>query len=177
MRNTSFFSNNHFYLLLIFLFLFSSSFAQDRGIFEIGKTTNKSTSKSKSKSVEKNNRDDFYELAFKLHPTIYLEKNKISKINDEKHDPVKIKLNGSDSFSKLNNLNSKANKVELIYITLNNFSELNTVLDLDSLKGFNHLKYIYIKCLFKCNSNDIKNFIKNNSSARYRIFYKIEIPS
>ncbi len=179
METKSFLPNFFSSLIVLFCLLATlNSHAQERGIFELENNNSNSASKtSQKKSSLKLDRDNFYELVFKLHPTIYLEKNKVKKTHESQKAALKITLSDVDSFKTLNSLGDKSEKVELIYITLTNPTDLNTTLDLSNLKGLNQLKYVYITCYFKCTSSDIEKMIKMDSNQKVRVFYKTETPS
>lgn len=142
--------------------------AQENGIYEIS-IDNFSTSASAD-----NGRGEFNKLAYNLHPTIYI-KNGIEKKTYGEDLPVKLTLEDANSINVLNNGNSKYNQVQLITIKINNSSDLNTVLDLSNTSGLSQLKYIFIKCNFKCTASQIKSFVKANSQTR--IFYTSQTPS
>lgn len=136
--------------------------AQEKGIYEI--TSDAAT----------NDRSHFYDLAFKLHPTIYLKNNIVKKIYG---DGIikKITFEDTKSFGMLNNQDSKYKDVELITIKLTSKTDLNTQLDLSNSSVFVNLKYIYLKSNFKLKSEVVKNFIK--VSPNVRILYKSGNPS
>ncbi len=142
--------------------------AQEYGIFEI---TNNNTL-LKTAVTKSNDRDGFYKLAQNLHTTAYINNNAISKIYGE-GTVQKITFGDSQSFDVLNN--SDYNNVELITITLKKQSDLNNRLDLTVNKNLGKLKYVFIKCYFKCTADQIEKFITSNSNVR--VFYSTEIPS
>ncbi len=121
-------------------------------------------------------RTHFYDLAFKLHPTIYFQ-GITQKTLDANKPPLKINLNGATALKHLSATNYDASHVELVYISLNTPQDLNANLDLSYITKFKNLKYIFIKCCFKTNLADIERFIKVKPDTNIRIFYKIEIPS
>lgn len=166
--------------LTLYTFLFAccislvftnKALAQENGIYEL---SNNNFSKSAIKSKTDNERGAFNKLAYNLHPTIYV-KNGIEKKTYGKDLPVKLTLEDAKSISILNSGKSKYNQVQLITIKLSNSGDLNTILDLSNISGFSKLKYIYIKCHFKCTANQIKSFVK--ASPQTRIFYTSETPS
>ncbi len=174
--------NNSNVTLCIFLFvscisIFSvnKSFAQEKGIYEISNssTLNK-VSNQKSVQSKNNNRDNFYDLAFKMHPTHYFEKGSLKSVY-KSSDPVKLTFEDSESLKSLNKPNAKNNQVELITIMLNNSNDLNNSIDLTSNTGLSKLKYVFVKCNFNCSETQIKKFIKTN--AEIRIFYSTQNPS
>lgn len=163
------------FLLSLCITLLSSGklCAQENGIYEIEK--NNSISKETAKKNKGNDRDDFYHLAYKLHPTSYAENKSIKKVNYNSAKISKLTFNDANSFNVLNQNTSNFYDVELITVNLNSVEDLNNKLDLTEASGFNNLKYIFIKCAFKCTEAQIKQFI--NSDSNIRVFYKVEIPS
>jgi len=158
------------FLLVCFTFMLTveKASAQENGIYELANnnTLSKTTVKKPS------NRDEFYKLAQNLHTTVYINNNAISKTYGE-GKVQKIILKDSKSFNLLNS--SNYNNVELITVTLKKASDLNNKLNLSANKNFGKLKYVFIKCYFKCTANQIEKFITSNSNIR--IFYSTEIPS
>lgn len=166
-----------FYSVLLsfcFTLLFSGNMlAQENGIYELHQ--NNGLAKENSKKDKGNDRDDFYNLAYKLHPTSYAENKNIKKSSNHYANVSKLTFNDAKSFEILNQSNSNFNDVELITIYLNTVQDLNNKIDLTDANGFSKLKYVFIKCSFKCTEAQIKQFI--NSDPNIRVFYKIEIPS
>jgi len=152
---------------------FSSLTAQENAIYEV--SDGSSMSKSSSKKVTQNDRADFYELAFKLHATTYVENNIIKKSSNSEASVSKLTFKDAKSFNVLNQSIKDFNDVELITIILKNENDLNNKLELTQDNGFGNLKYIYIKCYFKCNEQQIRGFV--TSDASIRVFYKTETPS
>ncbi|WP_341215130.1 hypothetical protein [uncultured Wocania sp.] len=145
---------------------------QENDIFEL--TNDDELSKVKVKKYKEDNRGKFYNLAQKLHTTSYISNNTINKVYGE-GEIKKITFEDSKSFSLLNN--KIYNAVELITVTLNNLSDLNNTLDLTTNKNLSSLKYVFVKCNFKCKKQQIKKFVKAKSNSKIRIFYKTESPS
>jgi len=163
--------------LYIFLLIFSASLlfsnpliAQEEGIYEI---TNNNTFKNvaKSKSISNTGRENFYELAFKMHPTHYFKNSSLKSVYDS-GDPVKLTFEDTKSFNLLKN-NAKLNEVELISIMLNNRNDVNDSIDLSGSMDLKKLKYVFIRCRFKCSENDLTKFIKADNNVR--IFYSNNI--
>lgn len=162
-----------FLLFLIFsvsLLSMNKIVAQENEIFEI----QKKNENSKLSLKTENNRKRFYDLVFKLHPTHFIENNGL-KVSYDSVDPVKMTIEDSKSINWLNNKGAKKNTLELITILLNDRNDLSNVLDLTISNEFNNLKYIFIKCNFKCSEIDIENFVKVKNEVR--IFYTIQKPS
>lgn len=171
MKNNSTFP---FYSLLLIFCISMLSFyklaAQEHNIFEIQPDNNL----TKSISKKDNNRKRFYDLAFNLHSTHYIENNALKSTYDS-GNPIKMTFEDSKSFNWLKNKNAKKDSLELITITLNDSNDLNNKLDLSDKNDFKNLKYVFIKCNFNCSNNDIENFIKVKNGVR--IFYTIQKPS
>lgn len=165
--------------LYIFLLIFSTSLffgncliAQEEEIYEV---TNNDSFKnvSKSKSMSNTDREGFYELAFKMHPTHYFKNNSLKSVYNTAN-PAKLTFEDTKSFNLIKN-NSKFNEVELITIMLNSSNDLNNSIDLSENTELNKLKYVFIKCNFKCSEDNIKKFVNVNS--KIRIFYSSQDPS
>ncbi|WP_136480997.1 hypothetical protein [Cognatitamlana onchidii] len=136
--------------------------SQDRNIFEL--------------TTQSNNRDrsDFYDLAFNLKPTAYFKDNAFRNQYGE-GSILKITFEDTNSFDALANNQGNYDSAELIIIKVNNLSELNQTVDLMSLTSLNKLKYIFIKCFFKTNKQQVENFISANPNIR--VFYFAQNPS
>ncbi|MEP5341111.1 MAG: hypothetical protein ABJL44_10085 [Algibacter sp.] len=141
----------------ILLFSIVQVNAQEKGIYEI------------ENDAATNERSHFYDLAFKLHPTIYLKNNTVKKIYGE-GDMKKITLEDSKSFDILNNQDTRYKDVEIITMKSISETDLNNHLDLSNTSVFGNLKYIYIRSNFTLTPEDIISFIKVNPNVR--IFYK-----
>ena len=150
----------------------NSIYAQENGIYEI--SSKSEISKSTSKKSENINRDDFYELAFKLYATSYVENNQIKK-NKKSQTSTKLTFKDTKSFGILNNNTEDFSDIEIITILLKNESDLSNKMNIINTNNFESLKYIFIYCHFKCTEQQINSFINTNSSVR--VFYKIENPS
>ena len=151
--------------------------AQDIVVYELDQgqdsQINKSTTKAKSGLMKKStsNSEKFLKIVKKNEPAVYLNNNTISKVS-ENFEPNRLKANNVQSLEVLKRSNKLFNKVELITVNLKNEKELNTPIDLSSFKGVNKLKYIYVKCYFKCTSNQIKTFVLN-ANPKISIFYSM----
>ena len=149
--------------------------AQENGIYELNASSQFSRATS-SKSKTTNTRTEFYNLSQKLHPTAYLAKNRLkNKYGDG--DVVKLSLDDVASLDLVKQDKSNYNNVELITITLKSFSDLNTPINLSTTSGLAKLKYLYIRCLFDCNNEQIKGFVKKISNSNVRVFYTSARPS
>jgi hypothetical protein len=174
MRNKSTFAFYTFlFSLCVSLCSFNKTTAQEKGIYELSETN--SLARTSSKKANLNDREDFYALALNLHATIYVENNSLRKSNKNITSASKLTFNDAKSFNILNQNNQDFSDVELITIVLNSESDLNNKINLTQANGFNSLKYVYIKCNFKCSEQQLKSFV--TSDAAIRVFYKSETPS
>jgi len=138
--------------------------AQDRDIYEISENT----------SLNINDRQDFYNLAFNLKTTVYLKDNSVQNTYGN-GSIIKVTMQDTESFDFLKTNQSQYNQAELITIHVNTINELSKNIDLTSLSEMNGLKYIFIECLFKCQLQDVQNFVKANPNVR--VFYVAQKPS
>jgi len=159
--------------ICISFFSFSKLTAQENDIYELNGNT--ALAKTSSKKASQNDREDFYDLAFKLHATSYVENNSMRKSNKNVTSVSKLTFNDTKSFNILNQNNQDLNDVELITIVLKNENDLINKIDLTQTSGFGNLKYVFIKCYFKCSEQQIKGFVTSDASVR--VFYKTETPS
>jgi hypothetical protein len=82
----------------------------------------------------------------------------------------------AQSVGMLINANPLFQEVELITIQLNGPGDLNFILDLANLPGFEHLKYIQFLCSFNSDPQLIQSlFLSNNTGIT--VFYNISIPN
>lgn len=166
-----------FYTFLVSIFVtlipFNNIIAQDKGIIELKE--NSTLSKNSSDKNKKNDREGFYNLAFKLHPTAYVKDNNFKSQIETSNSVSKLTFNDTKSFGIVNNNHNNLNNVELITVTLHTSADLNNKLILIDNSNFGNLKYVYIKCFFDCTEQQIKEFISSDTNVR--VFYKIEIPS
>jgi hypothetical protein len=157
---------SHFYFLSVLILLLGTlqGNAQSRNIYEL------------ENAKYETDRSNFYDLSFKLQPTVYFTNQK-KKVLQPETPPVKLNLNGVKALSQLQTVDFNTQKIELISISLYQPQDLNTTLNLTTLSQFKNLKYIFIKCYFNTNALDIQRFIKINPNTAIRVFYKTEIPS
>lgn len=168
MKNVSALMFNIFLFVCISTLAISNVTAQENGIYEL----KKNNIFSKASAKKSNDRQEFYKLSQRLHTTAYISNNSVRNTYGE-GKIQKITFSDSRSFDLLNS--KDYSDVELITITLNNPSDLNNKLDLTSNNWLGKLKYIFIKCYFKCTANQIENFITADSNVR--VFYRTETPS
>lgn len=160
--------NLSFLLTLAFTLMLSSLVrAQDKGIFELNNNANVNTS----------SRAQFYELAFHLYPTTYIKNGVITKVHLPNIPSKKLSITGSKGLNTLYTNSVKFSNVELLYLSIEDKNDLNTFLEVSKLSQFKTLKYIYIKCCFKCDAETIKRLVRIDTNSNVRVFYKTEIPS
>ena len=166
-------------IFIITIISFSSIYSQENGIYEINygvsssksnATLNNDFSSQKKSTTVKINRDGFYELANKIHPTVYLEDNSIANTYGL-GKITKLTLEDTKSYGLLD----KYNDVELITIKIKNLNDLNNILDLTKKASMPNLKYIFIKSDFECTNQQIQDFLK--TVPNIRVFYKTDKPS
>lgn len=161
----------------LFFISINLSFSQEQEVYELTVNNLDNKNSKQAKNNNENNRSEFYSLSQELHTVEYYHKNKLSnKFGNE--TLVKINIEDIQSLNVLFQNDSKFKEVKLVTIVLNSQNDFNTLLDLSEIKDFFKLKYLYIKCMFNCNEQDIKKFIKtSNSNNKVRIFYTIVSPS
>ena len=167
MKNKS--AKTFFTLLLSLGFLLivqNTANAQEHDVYEV------SYNNFKKEISKKNDRERFFDLAFKKHPTHYFNKNGF-KSNSGSTKPLKINLGDTKSFNKILDSNYEKDNVELLVISLDNQTELYNSLDLSNSTDFKNLKYVYVKCNYNCTNEDIIKFIKVKSNVS--VFYKYDL--
>ena len=87
----------------------------------------------------------------------------------------KVTMIDTKSFEFLKSNENKYKSAKIIIVEVNSINELKKSFDLTALTEMSHLKYVFIKCSFKCQKKDIENFVKVNPSVR--VFYNAEKPS
>lgn len=174
MKNKSLLRFKTIIFSLTLILSFSYVNAQEKGIYEVKSSVLLNTSKHSRSKLKKSDRSDFYNLAFKLHSTLYIKNNIIRKEYGI-GDIEKITLEDTKSFSLLRNSNPKYSSVKLITIKIKSLTDLNGLHDLSKIQGFSNLLYIYVKSYIKLDNDDINKFIKVNPNVR--VFYMYDIPS
>ena len=158
--------------------------AQENEIYEL--TDNNSLSKSSStkntfhktkiNKVKDVSRTKFYSLVQKIHTTAYIKNSAVTKIHGK--GPIKrITFEDASSLSFLNKKNKNYAHVELLTVSLKNANDLNNYLNLSKAQAVNKLKYVFIRCRFKCTKKQIEKFVNTKSNSNIRIFYKTESAS
>lgn len=114
-------------------------------------------------------------LVFDVLPTIYVENGSIKNFGN---GPAVRLETDSKSFASLYQENPIFDQVQIITIKLNNPDDMKVVpLNLQSLTGFTHLKYILFLCNMNCNPSSINKMFKTASQDGFEIFYQVSIPN
>lgn len=109
------------------------------------------------------------------NPTVYIQNNSV--LNQTGFSsPLVLKLEDTNSYGFLNQNHELFKEVQVITLEINNQSELIQKFDADKIKGFNKLKYIYVKCQFECSEKAIRDFVIN-ADPEIIIYYKVVNPS
>lgn len=153
---------------VLFLLVLSSGLlvAQESRIYEL--TDNKAEMKSTLAEQQNVDFNKLHSLVYDLHPTVYVQDNKIELTPEE--SPSVLKLENIESFNSISTSTESYIKIELVVIRLNTPSEINTTLDFATLNGFDSLKYILVECSFNCTEPQIRNLI-SNSNPDVTIFF------
>ncbi len=161
----------------------SNSFSQENNIYELknhnsesnkSKNYSKTSSKLKSNKKENSNREVFNNLAYNLHPSIYIE-NGIEKTVYKEGLPVKLIFEDVNSLNTLNLNNRRYNEVQMLIIKINSLSDLNNHYDFSEKSELKSLKFIFIKSNIKCTPDQLRKFLKTNKETH--VFYTINRPS
>jgi len=155
------------FVVLLALFVDVSGFAQTNAIYNL--TENSATSVNARVATPSITRYPT-SLLYDLQPSIYVEQNAIINVNGIK-SPKVLKMKDTQSFELVKTRNQLYKDIEMITINLKTVSDLSRTFDVDSIRGFNHLKYIYLKSDFPLTVNQIREFILN-ADPEINIFYK-----
>lgn len=158
-----------FSLLMVFASALMSSnqaLAQDNPIYQLPDDPNTSRRATASTIV-----DYPEDLLYELEPSIYVKNNAIIETIGA-NSPKVLKLKDVNSFNLLNTRNSLFRRIEMITINISSPSDLTRSFNVDNIRGFGQLKYIYIKSDFVITENQIRTFIQN-ADPEISIFYKI----
>jgi hypothetical protein len=77
------------------------------------------------------------------------------------------------SINQLGNLSIQRNNIEIIIISINRPSDLNSTINLSMLSSFKNLKYVYFVSKTPITSQNISSMI-TNYNEKYSIFYKLQ---
>ena len=134
----------------------------------------KSSAKTSSAALN-NDSDRFFEIVNVLLPTVYVSKGAIVKVSGE-GAPVKMNFSDANTTTVLNSVNKLFSSIELVSIMLKNKNDINKAIDVSLLKGFDSLKYIYIKSYFECSESEIRSFLRGTPEG-ITIYYIMTNPS
>lgn len=119
-----------------------------------------------------------------LLPSIYFQQGELA--GTYKENPIVI-FTDIASILILGDLNPLYKKIEIISIRIKKPEDLQTVINLSNLSGFDTLKYIYFLCDFNicpeqpnnsaCANEKISAMIQNSQNPLIEILYKISIGS
>lgn len=151
-------------LLVVFT---SSSFAQENPIYQLSDNTDSQSMSRTSTRVTSYPED----LLYDLEPSVYIKNNQIIEVT-EGQAPKVVKLKDINSFSILSSDNDLFKRVEMITINIKSASDLMRPFNVDNIRGFGSLKYIYLKCESSVTESQIRNFIQQ-ADSEISIFYKI----
>lgn len=169
--------NTKFLSLILLIGLFSgTSFSQENVIHKLSdreqSVSHNSNVANRSATV---NAELPYDLLYDLKSTIYVKNNEIFNTHGV-GAPVVLKFMDTNSFDFVSTNNPLFNKVELITINLNSTTDLNTPFNVDAIRGFGHLKYIYLKCEFPISESQVRAFLAN-ADSEVTFFYSSYKPS
>ena len=105
------------------------------------------------------------------HPGVYIRK---AQITSGEANPVCVNVNAG-YVDALKTMNQLSGKIELITIRLRSSADLNFILDLPNLIGFQKLKYVYFLFEFNAGIEETqKLFIPKPGIT---VLYKVSVPS
>lgn len=169
--------NTKFLSMILLIGLFSgTSFSQDNVIHKLSdreQTVSHGPAVANRSATVKS--EPPYDLLYDLKSTIYIKNNGILNV-DGVGAPVVLKFLDTQSFNFVSTNNALFNKVELITINLTSENDLRIPFDVDAIRGFGHLKYIYLKCGFPISENQIRSFLQN-ADPEITFFYSSYKPS
>ncbi|MCK0114384.1 hypothetical protein [Gelidibacter sp. F63206] len=154
--------NTKFLSMIILIGLFSgTTFSQENVILKL---SDREQTLAHGATVSQRNAtvttDVPYDLLYDLKPTVYVKNNGVLNIEGV-GAPVVLNFLDAQSFNYVTTRNSLYNKIELITINLNSENDLRNSFDVAAIRGFSHLKYIYLKCEFPISENQIRSFLQN----------------
>jgi hypothetical protein len=116
-------------------------------------------------------------------PTIYLKQGLPSNV-DPQNQTIRV-ITDIASLNQLYNQNSNFKNIELILIQIENVSDLNWNLNVNSLSQFENLKYIYISSSIElcepsiggdnCEKEKIKSFLSGELNSSISLIYSSEV--
>jgi len=161
-----FFSKRNIFQKNIFFILFflttTFSFAQTENVDSYLTSLKNSGQDSKLSHLK--------HLLYDIQSAIYSSSTGI-KVYGEKPTALFADIN---SLNNLNSAVSLKSDIEIVTIKIENSTDLNKSIDLNSFSGFEKLKYVFIISKIETNPALINNLIKNDTS-KYVLLYKISI--
>lgn len=110
------------------------------------------------------------DLLYDLNSAVYIKDNTI--IHIEGNAPLAVKLLDTKSYEFLTKRNELYHQVELITLNLDTREDLNTIFNIGAIRGFDNLRYIYLKCQFPINENEIRRLLQH-ADPEVTFFYHI----
>lgn len=109
------------------------------------------------------------DLITNVQPSIYVEAGTVKSYGEK----PKNLFTDLSSINQLRNLSMQRNNVEIIIISINRPSDLNSTINLSTLSSFKNLKYVYFVSKVAISSENISSMI-TNYNEKYSIFYKVQ---
>lgn len=109
------------------------------------------------------------DLVTKVQSSVYV---KAGVVNSYGEKPKNL-FTDISSLAQLGNLSIQRNNVEIIIISINRSSELNSSINLSMLSSFKKLKYVYFVSKVAVSSQNIASMI-TNYNEKYSVFYKFQ---
>lgn len=112
-------------------------------------------------------------LVFQVHSKMYL-KNSVQNFSGQTA-PVCLQTD-DESIGMLSVTDPLFHTVELITVKINSPGDLNFVLNLANLPGFEQLKYVQFRCSYPCDPEVLSPLFTGNNPG-ITVFYLISIPN
>lgn len=109
------------------------------------------------------------DLVTKVQSSVYVKAGDVKSYGEK----PKNLFTDLSSISQLVNLSIHKNNIEIIIISINSSSDLNSTINLSMLSSFKNLKYVYFVSKVAITSQSINSMI-SNYNEKYSIFYKVE---
>lgn len=155
-------------IVVLILFTFSSSLAQNSNIFQVSDNRSEVISVlSKDSNIDV---EYFMRLRYDLQPTIFIENNSIANSSEE--GILVVRLDDMSSNETLKNDIPGFHTSELLFISIKKASDLQQQIDVQTLTNFDRLKYIFILSYISVSDEDIHNLLIN-ADASISIIYSL----
>lgn len=159
MKNFALQNNIKIVTILVFTFMTllmsNNAFSQDFKVLSPENNFAKKSSTSKTAVPSELNT-----LVSQLLPTVYYSKGTVSSYGETSAVRLETDIQGINSISEIS---SKLGNVKIAKIFLNNQSDLNSKINVDSLESFQSLKYVYVIAKFETSEAQISNMIINTN--------------